>query len=73
MDLLSRAFKSLKNVYIDNPVLDISLKIVTTWNLLKKEFQGGSASFTAWPFRDCLAQCDFEGIKYAFLLVKGRF
>ncbi|MGB9830700.1 MAG: hypothetical protein ACPLSP_01360, partial [Fervidicoccus fontis] len=38
-DLPSRALKSLTNVYVDDKSLDVLLKFVTIWNLLKKPFK----------------------------------
>jgi len=67
-DITSRALKALANVYVDDKSLDVMLKFITIWNLLKKMFK---IPLTVWPFRDCVARCNFESNEYDFLLANG--
>jgi FkbM family methyltransferase len=76
-NLVSRALKSLTNVYIvDDKFLDFILKVITFYNLLKKIFSQmlpftNKWAFVRWPSRECVARCTFDTIRYNFFLAKG--
>ena len=69
-DLVSRAFKALVNVYVDQKPLDILLKFVTFMNLAKK-FISNKLPLTAWPFHACIANVDFNELRYSFYIARG--
>jgi len=69
-NLVSRGLKSIVNVYIDQKCLDLLYKFITFVNLIKK-FVSGRLPLTVWTFRDCVAEVNFNGLRYNFYLRSG--
>jgi len=68
-NLLQRALNSLVMCHVDQKSMDIMLKSLTFFNLIKKL---NSLPLTPWIFSNCIAKCNFHGQEYRFYLARGH-
>jgi len=56
-------------VHVDQKSMDIMLKSLTFFNLIKKL---NRLPLTVWCFDNCIAKCNFNGQEYCFYLARGH-